>query len=944
MKIKFLRGIFGKKIKRSNQFKTKFKHKLLKGKKRNWKILIPIALYGILSLFLITGVLFVWYAKDLPTPSKIAAMKPAESTKFYDRTGTILLYETGQERRTIVASDQISTYLKDATISTEDANFYSHHGFDPKAIITALAEKVIGKTKVARGGSTITQQYVKLALLTSDRSLSRKIKELILSIELEFMFSKDQILTMYLNQIPYGNGTAGAEAAAQMYYGKSAKDLDLAQAATLAGIPQSPTYYSPYGTHIDRLISRKDYVLDRMVETGKITKEIALEAKAEDSTTIGAVVKAKKDAFLTPHFAMYVQEQIVAEYGEEVIQKQGLKIITTLDYDKQIAAQASINDNDKKLAQYNASNAALVATDPKNGQILAMVGSKDYFNTDIDGNVNITDSLRQPGSSFKPFAYATAFKQPEYSPSKIIFDLQTDFGNYTPNNYNMRFNGPVTIRQALSNSLNIPAVKIMSLAGIDNVLQTASDMGISTLNDRERYGLSLVLGAGEVKPVEMANAFSVFANSGNKNELTSILKITNNQNKVIYEYKPEDHPAKTALDPQIAYEISNILSDNNSRSLVFGTRSSLYFPDRTVAVKTGTTSDFKDAWTVGFTPSISVAVWVGNSDATKMKSGADGSVLAGPIFHTFINKALVNTPNEDFVRPAGIQDVTVEKYSNKLPNENSLETTTDIFADWQSPKDKDNVHVAVKICKGSNLLAPADMPENLTETKIFTKVQSERPTNPSWENPVRAWAEGNGMYNSAPTETCDSKSFIPTVSIISPVNNATVSDEYTISTSSSSTYEISGVEFFIDNISIGDVTSAPYTKNYNFGNLANGEHKISVILTDSNGTIAKNEISITTVASSGPTISKIDIKVAPESTATNKIVTISWQTDVPATGQISAKSADGTVAKDSDINNTLDTNHSATINLPIATQYTFILHSKDSKGHETTANRTIDIP
>ncbi len=944
MKIKLFHCLFHKKSK-IKPFKVNFKHKPGKQRKKISKLVIPILVFGLLFVVLLIGVLFAWYSKDLPTPSKIASRKPAESTKFYDRTGQILLYETGNEKRTIVKSDQISTFAKDATISLEDANFYKHHGIEPMAIISAVWGKLTGKSKVLRGGSTITQQYVKNALLSQDRSTSRKIKEAILSIELEFMFSKDEILTMYLNEIAYGNATAGIEAASQMYYGKTSKDLTLAQAATLVSIPQSPSYYQPYGTHTDSLIGRRNYVLDRMVKNGKITEEEAVAAKKEDTTTIGTVIKPRKNAFLAPHFAMYVQEKIADQYGEEKIQKEGLRIITTLDYDKQKMAEESINDNVKKMAQYNATNAALVSVDPKTGQILAMVGSRDYFDTSIDGNVNVADSLRQPGSSFKPFAYATAFKQPEYSPSKIIFDLQTDFGGgYIPNNYNMRFNGPVTIRQALSNSLNIPAVKIMSLAGIDNVLQTASDMGITTLNDRERYGLSLVLGAGEVKPVEMAGAFSVFANSGTKFDLTSVLKITDNANKTLYEYKPEEHLGKTVLDPQIAYEISSILSDNNARSLVFGTRSALFFPDRNVAAKSGTTSDFKDAWTVGFTPSIATAVWVGNSNAAKMKSGADGSIVAAPIFHSFMNKALAGTENESFSRPDGMQDLTVERYSNKLPTDQSKETTTDIFAAWQVPTEKDSINVTLKLCKGSDKLAPTDMPELLTELRTYTSLHSERPDYPNWEKPVRAWAQEHGMANTPPTETCDSKSFIPGASITSPKSGANISGETIILASSSGSTIIKNVEFFIDNISIGNSTAVPYEKSYNFNNLSDGEHKISIIATDENSTTAKDEVVVNVINSNGPTISAIDIKTAAGTTLATKKVTITWRTDTLATGQVSTESTDGKIKNDSTIVTTPSITHQVDLELSVGIEYNFTIKSKDEKGHETSAARTASTP
>ncbi|MCL5410873.1 MAG: penicillin-binding protein [Patescibacteria group bacterium] len=826
------------------------KKRNLKPEKRRrfrWKNLLFYSLCFVVVLVLATAVSFAWFAKDLPTPSKIANRKATESTKIYDRTGQVLLYETGDQKRTIVQSDQLPQNLKDATVAVEDADFYKHHGFNTKSLIRAVWYKVTHKTNRLTGASTITQQYVKNALLSSDRSYTRKIKELILSIELEFMYKKSDILTMYLNEIPYGNSTAGAEAASRMYYGKTAKDLTLAQAATLVAIPQSPTYYSPYGTHTDKLIARRNYVLDRMVSTGKISKEEAEKAKQEDTTTLGVALKPRKDTILAPHFAMYVIERVAEQYGEDAVQKEGLKIITTLDYDKQKAAEEAVNGGVKKINQYGASNAGLVAIDPKNGQILSMIGSIDYFNTQIDGNVNITDSLRQPGSSFKPYTYATLLKKPEYSPSRILFDFQTDFGGgYVPKNYNGRFNGPVTIRQALSNSLNIPAVKAMSLAGMDNVIRTAEDMGITSLNQRSRYGLSLALGTAEVRPVETAGGFGVFANGGVKHDLNSVLKITDSKGKVVYEYNKDRDTGRQVLDPQIAYEIANILSDNNARSLIFGAHSSLFFPNRTVAVKTGTTSDNKDAWSVGFTPSISVAVWVGNNNGTIMKGGADGSVVAAPIFHAFIDKSLADTPNEEFKQPEGMQTVTVERYSNKLPNDGySGETTTDIFAQWQIPTEKDDIHQELKICKVNGKLAPDTLPENLMEKKAFANIHSERPDNPNWEDPVHAWALENGLVNEPPKDYCSINDFTPSVSISSPVEGASISSDLQIEALYSSPVNAKSVEFFIDDISIGSVLAAPFTKTYSISSLSNGTHKVSAIATDENGNTSRSDVTIT---------------------------------------------------------------------------------------------------
>lgn len=816
-------------------------------RKWTWKSIIRTCSYWLLGFLLFIGILFAWFAKDLPTSDKIANIQIAQSTKIYDRTGQTLLYETGDEKRTIITDDQISQYVKDATVSVEDPNFYSNFGIEPKAILSAIGSRLLGKTNTLRGGSTITQQYVKNSFLTSDRSLSRKIKEAILSIEIEFMYNKEEILTMYLNEIPYGNATGGIEAAAQLYYGVSAKNVTLAQAATLAAIPQAPTYYSLYGSHTDALVARRNYVLEQMVKYGKITQEQADAAKNEDTTTVGTIVKEKHDSILAPHFALYVLQQAADKYGEDAVSK-GLTITSTLDWNKQQAAVKAVDNGATKLTKYNASNAALIAVDPKTGQILSMVGSKNYFDTTIDGNVNITDSERQPGSSFKPIVYATALKQVDFSPSKILFDLETNFGgtpSYTPQNYNGKFNGPVTARQALSNSLNIPAVKTLALAGIDNVISTASDLGITSLTNRSSYGLSLALGVAEISPIQMASAFGVFANSGTRNETTSFLKVTDASGEVLYDYD-KDHPTATqVLDPQIAYEIANILSDNNSRALVFGTRTQLYFADRTVAVKTGTTSNFKDAWAIGFTPSIAVAVWTGNSDNTAMKTGADGSVLAAPIFHQYIVNALADTANESFTQPSGIQAVTVEKYSNKLPTQYSSETTTDIFASWQVPTNQDDLHKAVKVCKGTDLLAPDNAPDSMVEEKVYVDLHSEKPSNSNWENPVRAWASEHGMTSTVPTTYCDISSIAPTISLTAPSNNATVSGTTTITVSASGASGIKSVTYYIDGVSIGESTNSPYSLTYNFSAVSEGSHALSAQITDNNSMTATSTVNIT---------------------------------------------------------------------------------------------------
>lgn len=904
-----------------------------KAKRNVWKNIGRYALYVLIALIFLTAFTFAWYSKDLPTPDKIARRSATQSTKIYDKTGEILLYETGEQIRTIVKSDQLPDVLKEATIAIEDDNFYNHNGFDLRGLISALWQKISGQTSRTRGASTITQQFVKNALLDSERTLARKIKELILAIELEVMYSKDEILTMYLNEIPYGGNIAGAEAAARTYYGKPAAELTLAEAATLAAIPQSPTYYYPYGTRTEELISRRNYVLKRMVQTKYITQEEAEAAKEVDTTTVGLALKPRKSTILAPHFAMYVIEQATKEFGEEKIRKDGFKIITTLDYEKQKLSEEAVSKGSDKISRYGASNAALVSVDNYTGEILSMVGSLDYFNTDIDGNVNVADSLRQPGSSFKPFAYATLFKDKNYSPSKILWDLRTDFGGgYIPRNYNGNYNGPVTVRTALANSLNIPAVKALALAGIDDTIKTASEMGITTLTDRERYGLSLVLGAGEVKPVEMAGAFSVFATGGVKYDLKCILKIYDAKGKLIYEYNKDADKGRQVIDRQIAYQISSILSDNQARSLVFGTRSAINFPGKTIAAKTGTTSSFKDAWTVGYSKNISTAVWVGNNDSTPMKNGADGSILAAPIFNIYMNSVV--TSDEPFDRPQEIQELTVERYSNKLTSELSQETTTDIFASWQIPTEKDDVHIKLKVCKANGLLADDGISNELTEERVFTRLTSEMPNNPSWEGPLRSWASARGWDNLPPKDKCDISNIPLSVQVISPSDNSEVSGALSIKASVSSSAQVKKVTFFIDNVSVGSDDSAPYEMTYNFDNLSKGSHSVVAIVEDAKGDNAKATINVSVIKDTTPPI----ISDISQQKINSTTYLISWTTNKPAMSQVifgatSQPSTPYSYSQKSEVDSTLSTEHEIAITVEAGKKYYYRVISTDASDN-----------
>ena len=624
------------------------KDALKKGKKsKSWlKRIVKFFLWcGVAGLLVAIGV-FAYYAKDLPSPGKLNKRQVVESTKIYDRTGDHLLYEIhGEEKRTTIPLKDMGDIIKAATIASEDQTFYQHYGVQFKAVARAAIYDLLGR-KVSQGGSTITQQLIKNTVLTNEKTFTRKVKEVILSVELEQRFSKDEILEMYLNEIPYGSNAYGIQAAAQTFFGKDAKDLKLAESALLASLPKAPTYYSPYGSHQDELKWRQEYVLDQMAHLGYVTADQAQSAKDFD---ILSEIRPFQENISAPHFVMYVKEQLVAKYGEKQVQEGGMKVYTTLDWEKQQIAEEAVRRGAAANAKYRASNAALVAIDPKTGQILAMVGSKDYFDKSIDGNVNVAVRDRQPGSSFKPYVYATAFKK-GYTPNTVLFDVKTDFGTknqpYAPENYSNTFSGPVKMREALARSLNIPAVKTLYLAGVDNAINTAQSMGITTLKNRGRYGLALVLGGGEVKLVDHVNAFGTFATGGVRFDKTPLLRITDAKGAVIEEYNKTS--GEKVLDQSICAQIDAILSDNQLRSPVFGSSSPLRFDDRPVAVKTGTTNEWRDAWTVGYTPGLVAGVWAGNNNNAPMAAGADGVYVAAPIWRDFMDKALANMAIERF--------------------------------------------------------------------------------------------------------------------------------------------------------------------------------------------------------------------------------------------------------------------------------------------------------
>jgi 1A family penicillin-binding protein len=628
-------------------------------------------IYGIITLLLIVGiigfaVLALWLGNlKIPDIQSFNERKMVQSTKIYDRTGKILLWDIHENiQRTVVPFEDISRHIKNATVAIEDSSFYQHHGIDPLAILRAIfVDFITGSMK--QGGSTITQQLVKNAFLTREKSFSRKIKEILITLKTEKYLSKEEILGLYLNEIPYGGNSYGIEAASQTFFTKKARDINLAEAAYLASLPKAPTYYSPYGDHLEELEKRKNFILKKMTELGFITAEEEKEAKEEKVNFIAKSNQSLK----APHFSVFIRSYLEKKYGEDVIEEDGLKVITTLDYNLQQKAEALVAKYTKENKEkFNANNAGLVAIDPKTGQILVMVGSKDYFNVKDQGNFNITIALRQPGSAIKPFVYATAFKK-GFTPNTVVFDLPTEFNAscmpdgapmpsinpeecYMPENYDHLSRGPVILRNALAQSINIPSVKVLYLAGLKDSLQTIQDMGITTLKDPNRYGLTLVLGGGEVSLLELTGAYSVFANNGARNPITGILRIEDKNGNVLEKFSSH---SQISLDKNIALLISDILSDNNARSPAFGEMSWLYFPERPVAVKTGTTNNYHDAWVIGYTPNISVGVWAGNNDNTPMQKKVAG-FIAAPLWNAFLLEVFKTLPKEEFEKPVPLPE------------------------------------------------------------------------------------------------------------------------------------------------------------------------------------------------------------------------------------------------------------------------------------------------
>ncbi len=616
------------------------------------KLVLSISLIIILIYFYTTTVFNL--GVQLPSPKRLTTPIQPLTTEFYDRNG-ILLYRLYEGRnRTLIKLGEVPRYLIQATLSAEDKNFYSHPGVDFPSIIRAgYANLRYGRQE---GASTLTQQLIKNTLLTPEKTYERKIKEIILALWAERIYSKDEILQMYLNEAPYGGPAWGIEAASQTYFNKKVSELTLAQSAFLAGLPASPTQFSPYGPNPDLAKIRQRWVLDRMVEDKYISKDQSERTYSQDLQIRPAVNNIK-----APHFVMYVKDLLSQKYGPRVVSQGGLKIYTTLDLALQEQAEKIVSEEVAKLGALNVRNGAAMVTDAKSGQILAMVGSKDYHDP-IFGSFNVTTALRQPGSSIKPITYAAAFKM-GYSPGNTILDAPVTFKNagsppYSPVNYDGSFHGPVSIRVALGSSYNIPAVKMLSTVGVSNMIQVAKDLGITTFTEPQRYGLSLTLGGGEVKLADMMGVYGSFATGGMRANQTAILKVTDSNNRVL---EQSDAKPRRVLGSEVAYIINSILSDNSARIPAFGSNSLLKIPGHTVASKTGTSDNKRDNWTFGYTPEFVVGVWVGNNDNTPMNPALTSGVTgAAPIWNRIMSLILQEREDLAFEKPKGVKVATVD--------------------------------------------------------------------------------------------------------------------------------------------------------------------------------------------------------------------------------------------------------------------------------------------
>jgi len=800
-------------------------HKDIKAKHISLKR--KILVFFVLLFLVGGGFLALWLSTiKMPDLSSLESRKVVESTKIYDRTGKILLYDVHQNAvRTTIPFEDISINVKNATIAIEDAEFYTHGGIKFTSIILSILANILSGS-YKQGGSTITQQVVKNSLLTNEKTISRKLKEWVLSIELDNSRTKEEILAMYLNEIPYGGTIYGVEEASEAFFNKKASAVTLAEAAYLAAIPKAPTFYSPYGQNRDKLDTRKNLVLQKMLENNFITQD-------EYNSAIKEVITfSPKQTYgiNAPHFVEFIKQYLAEKYGEGSMEQNGYKVITTIDYPLQVKAEEILNkyalSNEKN---FNARNDALVAIDPKTGQILAMVGSRNYFDKEIDGNFNVTIAKRQPGSTFKPFVYATAFKK-GYTPDTVVFDVPTEFQTtctpegkprsasvsedecYMPENYDGLYLGPISLRNALAQSRNVPAIKTLYLAGMKDSLNTAKDMGITTLSDDPfLYGLTLVLGGGEVSLLDITSAYGVFANNGTRNPYTGIISVEDSKGNIIEEYHQN---SQTVIDSNIASLINDILSDKEAKLPAYGASSPLFISGYQVASKTGTTNNYRDAWTIGYTPEIVIGTWAGNNDNTPMEKKVAGMIVA-PMWGEVMSFALSSTTGETFLKPAPI-DETIKPVLRGLWQGNETYFIDKISGGLATDMTPSETKMEVSVPNIHSILYWIDKSSPLGDVPSHPESDSQYE---SWEYAVQNWLLKNPQtYYTKPSfyDNVHSSSTLPRISILSPRSDANYNKDSRIMIvpSISSKYPVGKVNYYLNDELVGTALTAPYTINF----------------------------------------------------------------------------------------------------------------------------------
>ncbi len=819
--------------------------------KRNWlKILLVAGLFAAVACFIIGTITVAVISRELPDPEKLSERQVAQSTKIYDRTGEHLLYEVYQDqKRTMVNLDQIAPLAVKATVAVEDKNFYTHKGVRLTSIIRAALNNLIGRRAGSGGASTLTQQLIKNTIVGGERSYFRKIKEAILAMRLEKKYSKDQILKMYLNEIPYGSTNYGIEAASQSYFKKNALDLTLAESATLAALLKQPTRYL---NDTNMLKERRDLVLRLMREQEYISEEEKNAAQEEP-------LKISRNTGImdAPHFVLYIKQLLAEQYGEKMVDQGGLKVISSLDYDKQKIAESVIEEfGDKFLEEANANNASLVAIQPTTGEILAMVGSRDFFDEEIDGQFNVAVlGKRQPGSSFKPFVYAAAFEK-GYTPETVLYDVETNFekrsgGEYIPHNYDNKDHGLITMRRALGNSMNIPAVKALYLVGEEYISDFAERFGYTTLSGGD-YGLSLVLGGAEVNLLEHTNAYATLANNGRYHSPVAVIRIYDDKGSEIFS-NPETEGTE-AIKPEIAALITDVLADDDARAFTFGHNGILTLPGRPVAAKTGTTNNYKDAWTLGYTPSLATGVWVGNTIPATMKGG--GSRLAGQIWNKFMKESLADTSSEEFPAPPendatksvligsdGVSKIKVNRLNGRIATSSTPEN---LIVEREFLPPHDILHYVIK----DDPRGP--VPEN----------PADDPQYEGWEAGVAAWAEreraaGREVSFSEPPSELDNYSFdpalIPTIEILNPTPSSTInSRELKIDLIASAPRGIAEILYKLDDNTFSVQRTPPFSVSYYLKNTTKGWHTLSIIASDDMGNSIMQDIAFELTADMDP--------------------------------------------------------------------------------------------